>query len=288
MIAGRLRGADDGRAGGDVPAGRKPSSGPAAAAAAKAGQRDRGKSSPRPRAADSAAPSRSTGTTAQFSRFFTLGELTRSDTAEREGIPNQPTAAEIDCLRTLCVAILDPLREAIARPIKVNSGYRGPALNRRIGGATNSQHAQGKAADIQAPGMAVLALFQTVIRLGLPFDQLIYEAKNATAKWVHVSHNAGANRGEIRVAEFDAGGRPLRYPQISRQQALALSEPVSRSGGEAIEPGYVEMGDEPRIRQRSRAPAAAGPTPTKKSTARKATRPRGRKTVTRGRSRAGK
>ncbi len=289
MIAGRLRGADDGRAGGDVPAGRKPSSGPAAAAAAKAGQRDRGKSSPRPRAADSAAPSRSTGTTAQFSRFFTLGELTRSDTAEREGIPNQPTAAEIECLRTLCVAILDPLREAIARPIKVNSGYRGPALNRRIGGAANSQHAQGKAADIQAPGMAVLALFQTVIRLGLPFDQLIYEAKNATAKWVHVSHNAGANRGEeIRVAEFDAGGRPLRYPQISRQQALALSEPVSRAGGEAIEPDYVEMGDEPRIRQRSRAPAAAGPTSTKESTARKATRPRGRKTVTRGRSRAGK
>jgi hypothetical protein len=214
--------------------------------------------------------------------------LTRSEKARREGIPNQPGPAETECLRALCAAVLDPLREAIGRPIRVNSGYRSAALNRRIGGAVNSQHAQGKAADIQAPGMTVLALFQTVIRLGLPFDQLIYEAQNATAKWVHVSHNTGADRGEIRVAEFDARGRPLRYPQISRQQALAMSEPVSRSGGEAIELAYVEVGDEPRVRQRSRAPAAAGPTSTRKATARKATRPRGRKTATRGRSGSGK
>ena len=289
MIAKRLSGADAGRAGGDVSAGRqKPSSHPADAAAKKTAQRDQGKASRRPRAADSAASSRGTATPEPLSRHFTLGELTRSDTAEREGIPNQPTAAEVDCLRTLCMAVLDPLREAIARPIKVNSGYRGPALNRRIGGATNSQHAEGKAADIQAPGMPVLELFQTVIRLGLPFDQLIYEAKSATAKWVHVSHNAGANRGEIRIAEFDASGRPLRYPQIGRRQALAMKEPISRSGSEAMELDYVEVGDEPRLQRPSRTPAAVGAAPARKRTARKATRPRGRKTATRGRSGGGK
>jgi hypothetical protein len=136
--------------------------------------------------------------------------------------------------------------------------------------------------------MPVLELFQTVIRLGLPFDQLIYEAKSATAKWVHVSHNAGANRGEIRIAEFDASGRPLRYPQIGRRQALAMKEPISRSGSEAMELDYVEVGDEPRLQRPSRTPAAVGAAPARKRTARKATRPRGRKTATRGRSGGGK
>ncbi|MDH5539255.1 MAG: D-Ala-D-Ala carboxypeptidase family metallohydrolase, partial [Rhizobacter sp.] len=70
-----------------------------------------------------------------LSRFFTLDELTHSNTAKAEGINNQPTATEVECLRALCGAVLDPLREAMGNAIKVNSGYRGPALNRRLKGA---------------------------------------------------------------------------------------------------------------------------------------------------------
>ena len=180
-----------------------------------------------------------------LSRFFTLTEMTHSDTAVREGIANRPGAAEADGLRALCTAVLDPLREAVGRPIKVNSGYRGPALNRRIGGAPNSQHARGLAADIQSPGTAVLELFKRVIQLGLPFDQLIYEARDARTKWVHVSHNPGANRGEIRVAEFAPNGRPTGYPRVTVEQALLMSESVTRSARGAAEPGYVETNDEP-------------------------------------------
>jgi CHAT domain-containing protein len=179
-----------------------------------------------------------------FSRHFTLAEMTRSPTAERLGIDNHPGAAGIDNLRALCAGVLDPLREAVGRPIKINSGYRGPALNARIGGASSSQHLTGQAADIQSPGMPVVELFKTVIRCGLPYDQLIYEARGAGARWVHVSHSVAGNRGEIRVAEFDAAGRPLRYPLVSRRQALAMTEPTTRSAT-AAEPGYVEVGDEP-------------------------------------------
>lgn len=189
-----------------------------------------------------------------LSRHFTLAELTHSDTAAREGIPNQPGVVEVAALRALCSAVLDPLREAVGRPIKVNSGYRGPALNRRIGGATSSQHLCGQAADIQSPGMAVLELFKTVIRLGLPFDQVIYEAQNANTKWVHVSHKPGAHRGEIRIAEFGANGRPTGYPRVSAQQALAMVERTTRSARAAAEPGYVERADEPE----HEAPEAAG------------------------------
>jgi zinc D-Ala-D-Ala carboxypeptidase len=182
-----------------------------------------------------------------LSRFFTLAELTRSDTAAREGIPNQPAEAQIGSLRTLCSALMDPLREAVGRPIRVTSGYRGPALNARIGGSATSQHSQGQAADMQAPGLDTLELFKTVIRLGLPFDQLIYEAQSATVKWVHISHRAGANRNEIRVAQFNAAGRPTGYPKVSAEQALAMRERVTRSAGAILDPGYVERADEPEL-----------------------------------------
>jgi zinc D-Ala-D-Ala carboxypeptidase len=177
-----------------------------------------------------------------LSRFFTLDELTFSPTAKAEGIPNQPTETEVESLRALCTAVLDPLREVIGQPIKVNSGYRGPVLNQRIKGATKSQHLNGQAADIQCPALSVLELFKTVIRMKLPFDQVIYEVQGAS-KWVHLSHDPAAARGEIRLAKFDANGKAT-YPLIAEQEALNMSEPATRSGA-MLAPTYVETGDEP-------------------------------------------
>src|SRR5688572_8602028 len=179
-----------------------------------------------------------------LSRFFTLAEMTRSDAATRAGIPNEPTQAEIANLRALCTAILDPLREAIGGPIKVSSGYRGPALNSLIRGAKKSQHLEGKAADLQVSNKSILELFKTVVRLGLPFDQVIYEASSPTSVWVHVSHNAGANRGHIMTAEFE-NGRAVRYPVISADEALAMSDPSVRRDGSVPEWSYEESADEP-------------------------------------------
>lgn len=135
-----------------------------------------------------------------LSRHFTLAELSNSNTAVAERIPNLPGDAEGAQLAALCTQVLDPLREAVGQAVRVTSGYRGPALNARIRGSSTSQHLKGQAADIQAAAVSVLELFKMVIRLGLPFDQVIFEAKNATTKWVHVSHNPAGNRGEIRVA----------------------------------------------------------------------------------------
>jgi len=182
-----------------------------------------------------------------LSRSFTLAELSRSDTAAREGIPNQPAEAQIGSLRTLCTVVLDPLREAVARPMRISSGYRGPALNARIGGSTTSQHSQGQAADVQVPGLDMLELFKTVIRLKLPFDQLIYEAQSASVKWVHLSHRATGNRGEIRIAQFNAAGRPTGYPLISAEQALEMQERTLRSSRANLDPAYVERADEPEF-----------------------------------------
>lgn len=179
-----------------------------------------------------------------LSKFFTLAEMSRSDTATRLGISNQPTPEAEGNLKTLCMAVLDPLREATGAAINISSGYRGPELNARIGGAKKSQHMEGKAADIQSRGMPVLELFKTVIRLKLPYDQVIYEAKNRTSKWVHVSHDPARARGAILVADFGPDGKVLQYRTITAQQALEISEPATRSLA-AEELQYEEMADEP-------------------------------------------
>ena len=194
-----------------------------------------------------------------LSRHFTLAEMSHSNTAVAERIPNLPGDAERAQLAALCTQVLDPLREAVGQAIRVNSGYRGPALNARIRGSSTSQHMKGQAADIQTAAVSVLELFKMVIRLGLPYDQVIFEAKNATTKWVHVSHNPAGNRGEIRVAEFDANGRPVRYPRVSAEQALAMVDRVTRSARPGAWPDYVETGDEPE--NDSPLPAAAAPAP---------------------------
>ena len=179
----------------------------------------------------------------ELSRFFTLPELTFSNTATAKGIANQPGDTELDHLRALCMAVLDPLRASLGQAIKVTSGYRSPELNRLIG-AAKSQHQEGKAADLQAPGMPTLELFKSVIRQALPFDQVIYEPKSETSKWVHVSHDAVANRGQILVAAFGVDGK-ARYTQLTAQQALDMQELVSRSARFPQELDYDEISDEP-------------------------------------------
>lgn len=120
-------------------------------------------------------------------KYFTLDELTRSDTARRLGIDNRPAQRHIDSLRRLVDDVLDPLREAWGKPITVNSGYRCPELNRAVGGARASQHMLGQAADITVGNKADnRRLFQLVQSLNLPFTQLIDESDFA---WVHIGHD---------------------------------------------------------------------------------------------------
>ncbi len=213
-------------------------------------------------------------------RYFTLEELKHSNTAQAEGINNDPGPAALAALQALCAAVLDPLREALGKPITVNCAYRGPVLNKRVGGVPNSQHLTGQAADLQSPQASVLDLFKLTISLGLPYDQVIYEARSATSKWLHVSHVDGSNRGEIRVAQFEPDGRPKGYPLVSKAEALAMTERVTR--GKALALTYEEGADEPafaepavaaRKRPARKKPAAQVATPKPPKAIRKTKRP---------------
>lgn len=130
-------------------------------------------------------------------KHFTMGEMMRSDTADRRGIDNRCSKEDAERLKKLIENVLDPLREAYGKPIKVNSGYRCPELNKAVGGSKTSDHMKGCAADIVGTPNTKSEnkrLFELVKSLDLPFDQLIDE-KNLS--WVHVSYREGNNRKQV-------------------------------------------------------------------------------------------
>lgn len=119
-------------------------------------------------------------------KYFTIEELCKSDIANKRKIKNIPNSEIIDNLEQLIINVLDPLREEYGNPIMINSGYRCSELNKAVGGAKNSHHLTGCAADITVGNPSKnKILFELIQKLDLPFDQLIDEKKFS---WVHVSY----------------------------------------------------------------------------------------------------
>ena len=122
---------------------------------------------------------------------FTLEELCRSATAERHGVRNWPSAGDEECrvrenLRSLCIDVLQPLREHVDGPIVVNSGYRSKEVNRLVGGVKNSQHLTGEAADLRIESTKQGREWAEWIMDNCDFDQMLLES-NGRSVWLHVS-----------------------------------------------------------------------------------------------------
>lgn len=127
--------------------------------------------------------------------------MTKSATAQRKGIKNDPSIQVCKALTALIEKVLDPLREAYGKPIIVTSGYRCEKLNKAVGGAASSQHVKGEAADIrsvQDTPEENKKLFDLIVKLGLPFDQLINEYNY---DWVHVSFGARHRRQKLKAVK---------------------------------------------------------------------------------------
>ena len=119
----------------------------------------------------------------KLTKNFTLPELTTTST----GITNQPNSQQIAALITLCNKVLQPARDMYGKPIRVNSGFRSPAVNKAVGGAPNSQHTRGEAADITVFSKEENKKLFELIRDNLSFDQLINERNYS---WIHVSYRS--------------------------------------------------------------------------------------------------
>ena len=123
-----------------------------------------------------------------LSEHFKLAEFERSDVARQLQIDNRVPAELIPSLRTLCREVLEPLRQHVGKPIRINSGYRCPALNgsEQVQGQANSQHLKGEAADIHLDSVAEGRDWFRWLMDNTNVDQLIWERKGSTC-WIHVS-----------------------------------------------------------------------------------------------------
>lgn len=122
---------------------------------------------------------------------FTLSEMVKSETALRHGMDNTPSQAVISSLQMLALSVLQPVRDHFARGVKVNSGYRSPEVNAKVGGSRTSDHCKGMAADIEIPGVPNHEL-ASWIRDNLSYTQLILEFYTPgvpDSGWVHVSYD---------------------------------------------------------------------------------------------------
>jgi hypothetical protein len=122
---------------------------------------------------------------------FTLSELTKSETALRHNMDNTPGEKEIENLKRLAEKVLQPVREHYQRGVKVNSGYRAPAVNQKVGGSPTSDHCKGQASDIEIPGVPNADLAKWITE-NLDFTQVILEFYTQgipDSGWVHVSYD---------------------------------------------------------------------------------------------------
>lgn len=114
---------------------------------------------------------------------FSMEEFTRSETADKLGIKNEPDNRAKLAIVNLCTKLLQPLREAYGKPIRINSGYRSEELNKAVGGVATSQHRLGMASDLSIDGKAC-DLLELIEENRLPFDQaILYRKQN----FLHVS-----------------------------------------------------------------------------------------------------
>jgi zinc D-Ala-D-Ala carboxypeptidase len=143
----------------------------------------------------------------QLTRNFSLHELTKSETALRYDMPNDPGSVEIANLVDLAAKVLQPIRDHYAKGVKINSGFRHPDVNAKVGGSRTSDHCRGMAADIEIPSVpnADLAAW---VRDNLEFTQLILEFYTPgipDSGWVHVSYDPNNLKKQVMTATKQNG-----------------------------------------------------------------------------------
>jgi len=153
----------------------------------------------------------------RISKNFSLSEMTKSSTAERLRVDNFPSDIHLVNLTQLAINILQPVRDHFG-VITINSGYRSPALNAKVGGSKSSQHCNGQAADFESFSTPNPDLAKWIAN-NLDFDQLIlefYDGINPNSGWIHCSYNLMGNRKKIMTALKTKSGVQYKSGFVSK------------------------------------------------------------------------
>jgi len=147
-----------------------------------------------------------------ISKHISYKEGTNSVTAIRRGIDNTPNDEQLDNMVLLAEKVFEPLREWVDGPIKINSFFRCPKLNKAIGGSSKSQHCHGQAIDIDDTyGKVANSEMYHYIKKNLDFDQMIWEfGDDDNPAWVHVSYvSEDDNRRRCLRASKDGNNKTV-------------------------------------------------------------------------------
>ena len=142
-----------------------------------------------------------------LTKNFTLSEMTKSDTALRLGLENEPDEQQLAALQTLCEKVLQPVRDYFGMGVKVNSALRTLPVNRASGSSDNSHHVRGMAADIEIPSIPNAELAEWIVE-NLDFTQVILEFYTPgipDSGWVHVSYVPEDLRKQVLTAMKENG-----------------------------------------------------------------------------------
>jgi len=143
----------------------------------------------------------------KLTQNFTLKELTKSDTAIRKGISNEPNTDEIEKLKLLCETILQPVRDKFG-PVTVTSGYRSPELCQAIGSSVNSQHTKAEAVDFEVEGVDNADVAYWIKDNISNWDQMIlefYTPGQPNSGWIHCSITSKLERKQFLSAYKEDG-----------------------------------------------------------------------------------
>jgi hypothetical protein len=144
-----------------------------------------------------------------ISKHISDREGVYSITATRRGIDNTPNKEHLDNMKLLAEKIFEPLRKWVGGPIRINSFYRGPELNKAIGGSSKSQHCKGQAMDIDDTGChKTNAEMYAWIKDNVDFDQMIWEfGDDENPNWVHVSYVSPEENRNRCLKAYKEGGK---------------------------------------------------------------------------------
>ena len=146
-----------------------------------------------------------------ISKHVSYKEGVYSTTATRLGIDNTPGDDQLHFMELIAEKVFEPLRKWVGGPIKINSFYRSPELNKAIGGSSKSQHCKGQAMDIDDTlDKVTSAEMFNWIKENLDFDQMIWEfGDDDNPNWVHVSYVSEEKNRNRCLRAFKSGGKTV-------------------------------------------------------------------------------
>lgn len=146
---------------------------------------------------------------------FSWAEAAKSTTADAKGIDNTiPATLRPNVERV--AAVMEQVRTLLGdHPLKVNSWYRCPALNKAVGGSPKSAHMQGFAVDFETNHILNAKAFELVATSDIVFDQLIHEQTKSGADWIHLGLSYGPPRRQVMAASGDTLGGAMAFRRVA-------------------------------------------------------------------------